>query len=134
MKWKIDMKVKDYIRNWSNQEIDTEYKGVTANIEIKDNNCKLKLEGDENIKNVFQLLWELLFLYDGYFYEPTSYEIDGVKKECEELITLPFYKTDKKWYCAELLGRGQRDLSSEVLEKYDNFRNTSISDKNLLNF
>ena len=95
MKWQVDMKVKDYIRNWSDQEIHTEYKGVTANIKIKDNNCKLELEGEENVKIVFQLLWELLFLYDGYFYEPISYEIDGVKMECKELITLPFYKTDK---------------------------------------
>ena len=31
MKWQVDMKVKDYIRNWSDQEIHTEYKGVTAN-------------------------------------------------------------------------------------------------------
>ena len=35
MKWQVDMKVKDYIRNWSDQEIHTEYKGVTANIKIK---------------------------------------------------------------------------------------------------
>lgn len=131
MKWQVDMKVKDYIRNWSDQEIHTEYKGVTANIKIKDNNCKLELEGEENVKIVFQLLWELLFLYDGYFYEPISYEIDGVKMECKELITLPFYKTDKMWYCSELLGRAQRDLSSEVLEKYDKFRNTGISDKKM---
>ena len=26
MKWQVDMKVKDYIRNWSDQEIHTEYK------------------------------------------------------------------------------------------------------------
>lgn len=51
--------------------------------------------------------------------------------ECKELITLPFYKTDKMWYCSELLGRAQRDLSSEVLEKYDKFRNTGISDKKM---
>ena len=67
MKWQVDMKVKDYIRNWSDQEIHTEYKGVTANIKIKDNNCKLELEGEENVKIVFQLLWELLFLYDVLF-------------------------------------------------------------------
>ncbi|NSI06317.1 hypothetical protein G4970_16735, partial [[Ruminococcus] gnavus] len=50
MKWQVDMKVKDYIRNWSDQEIHTEYKGVTANIKIKDNNCKLELEG--KLKNM----------------------------------------------------------------------------------
>lgn len=131
MKWMVNMKVKDYVRNWSDQEIYTEYKGISVDIKIKDTNCALILEGDENVKDVFQLIWELLFLYDGYFYEPVSYEIDGHKKDCKELITLPFYKTDQKWYCSELLGRSQRDLSSEVIEKYDKFRNTGISDKKM---
>lgn len=131
MKWMINMKVKDYVRNWSDQEIYTEYKGISADIKIKDTNCVLFLEGDENIKDVFRLIWELLFLYDGYFYEPVLYEVDGHKKNCKELITLPFYKTDEKWYNSELLGRSQRDLSSEVLKKYDKFRNTNISDKKM---
>lgn len=131
MKWIVNMKIKDYVRNWSDQEIKTEYKGVRADIKIKDTNCELVLEGSENIKAVFQLIWELLFLYDGYFYEPISYEVDGHKKDCKELITLPFYKTDKKWYYSELLGRSQRNLSSDVLEEYDKFRNASISDKKM---
>ena len=131
MKWNVNMKIKDYIRNWSDQEINTTYKGVCANIKIKDTNCELILEGDENIKKVFQLIWELLFLYDGYFYEPILYEIDGYKKDCNELITVPFYKTDKKWYYSELLGRAQRNLSTDVLEKYDKFRNMGISDKKM---
>lgn len=131
MKWIINMRVKDYIRNWSDQEIHTDYKGVHADIKIKDTNCEMILEGGQNIKSVFRLIWELLFLYDGYFYEPISYEIDGYKRDCKELITVPFYKTDKKWYYSELLGRAQRNLSSEVLEKYDIFRNTDISDKKM---
>lgn len=131
MKWIVNMKIKDYVRNWSDQEINTEYKGVHADIKIKDTNCEVILEGAENIKIVFQLIWELLFLYDGYFYEPISYEVDGHKKECKELITVPFYKTDKKWYFSELLGRSQRNLSSEVLKKYDEFRNTGISNKKM---
>lgn len=131
MKWMVKLKVKDYIRNWSDQEIHTEYKGVSADIKIKDTNCIIILEGDKNIEDVFRLIWELLFLYDGYFYEPMTYEIDGHKKDCKELIFLPFYKTDKKWYCSELLGRSQRNLSSEVLGKYDKFRNTGISDKKM---
>lgn len=131
MKWLINMKVKDYVRNWSDQEISTEYRGINANIKINGTDCVLFLEGDENIKDVFRLIWELLFLYDGYFYEPVLYEVNGYKKDCKELFTLPFYKTDSKWYYSELLGRSQRDLSSEVLKKYDKFRNTGISDKKM---
>ncbi|MBC5687910.1 hypothetical protein H8S37_03010 [Mediterraneibacter sp. NSJ-55] len=131
MKWIVNMKIKDYVRNWSDQEIKTEYKGVCADIKIKDTNCELILEGNENIKTVFKLIWELLFLYDGYFYEPISFEIDGHKKDCKELFTLSFYKTDKKWYHSELLGRSKRNLATNVLEKYDKFRNMSISDKKM---
>lgn len=131
MKWIVNLKIKEYVRNWSNQEIYTEHNGVCVEIKIENINCELILEGDENIKTVFQLIWELLFLYDGYFYEPTSLEIDGHKKDCKELFTAPFYKTDKKWYCSELLGRAKRDLSTSVLEKYDKFRNMSISDKKM---
>lgn len=77
MKWQVDMKVKDYIRNWSDQEIHTEYKGVTANIKIKDNNCKLELEGEENVKIVFQRLYNTS-LSDGSRIETNGnyYEID----------------------------------------------------------
>ena len=58
-------------------------------------------------------------------------ELCGNEKDCEELIILPFYKTDKKWYRSELLGRAQRNLSPDVLGKYDKFRNTGISDKKM---
>ena len=50
MNWMVKFKVKDYIRNWSDQKIYTEYKGVNADIKIKDTNCIVILEGDENIK------------------------------------------------------------------------------------
>ena len=131
MKWTVNMKVKDYVRNWSDQEIHTEYKGVNIDIKIKDTNCVLVLEGEENVDDVFRLVWELLFLYDGYFYKPVSYEIDGCKKESKDLVILPFYVTDERWNYSELLGRAQRDLSSEVIEKYDRFRNTGIYDKKM---
>lgn len=125
------MKVKDYVRSWSNQAIHTEYLGVQADIRIKDTNCEIILEGDGDIKKVFRLIWELLFLYDGYFYEPISYEIDGTPRNYNELISVDFYKTDKKWYCSELLGRATRNLSPEVLEAYDKFRNTDMSTKKM---
>ena len=37
MKWTVNMKVKDYVRNWSNQDIHTEYARVTVDIKIKGN-------------------------------------------------------------------------------------------------
>ena len=128
MKWQVDMKVKDYIRNWSDQEIHTEYKGVTANIKIKDNNCKLELEGEENVKIVFQLLWELLFLYDGYFYEPISYEIDGVKWNVKSLLHYHFINRQNVVLFRIIRESTKRPVIRSV-RKYDKFRNTGISDK-----
>lgn len=131
MKWIISMKVKDYIRDWSDQEINTEYDGVNVNISIKDMNCTMILEGVDNVEKTFRLVWELLYLYDGYFYEPISYDVDGVKKNPRDLIKLELYKTDKKWYSSELLGRSERDLSTDVISRYDKFRNESISEKKM---
>lgn len=79
MKRTVNMKVKDYVRNWSNQDIHTEYAGVIIDINIKDTNCMIFLEGNQNIEDVFRLIWKLLSLYDGYFYEPIYYEVDGKK-------------------------------------------------------
>ncbi len=55
--------------------------------------------------------------------------MDGNIKNYKELIKLVFLKMDKKWYCSELIGRLERKLSMEVLEEYDRFWNTVISDK-----
>lgn len=131
MKWIISMKIKDYVRNWSNQEIETKYEGVDVRVSIRDTTCIIILEGDENVEKTFRLVWELLYLYDGYFYEPISYDVDGIKKNPEDLIMLDLYKTDKKWYGSELLGRSERDLSTDVISKYDKFRNESISDRKM---
>lgn len=131
MKWTVKMKVKDYVRDWSDQKLHTEYKGVSVDIEIKDISCEIVLLGKSNIEEVFRLVWELLFLYDGYFYEPVSFEVDGEIKDAKELIRVAFYRTDKKWYSSELLGRAERDLSTEILEKYDIFRNTGMVDKKM---
>lgn len=32
MKWMVNMKIKYYVCNWSNQEIYTEYKGISVDI------------------------------------------------------------------------------------------------------
>lgn len=132
MKWIVKLKVKDYVRNWSNQKIHTAYKDVSVEIDINDLICTMILEGKEHIKEVFYLVWELLSFYDGYFYEPILYEVDEHILSCDELFLVAFYKTDKLWHGSELIGRSQRNLSTYVIEKYDKFRNAGISDKKML--
>lgn len=131
MKWEVIFRIKDSIRSWSDQTIDTSYDGVAVHIEIKDLECRLELEGEKNVSETFYLIWELLFLYDGYFYEPVFYTVDGKETDAESLIRLKFYSTDKKWYSSALLGRNERNLSAEVIEKYAEFRNAGMADKKM---
>lgn len=53
------------------------------------------------------------------------------KKDREELIKLGYFKTDKKWHGAELIWRSTRDLSTEVIDRYDKFRNEGMADKKM---
>jgi hypothetical protein len=131
MIWEICFAVKDYARSWSDQEIVTRYKGVTAQIVIKNLECKMRLAGEENVEEVFYLLWELLFLYDGYFYEPQNFLVDGIEKSTDDLIRVEFYNTASTWYSSELLGRGKRDLSETVIEQYNLFRNAGMSEQKM---
>lgn len=125
MTWMIELQVKDYVRNWSNQEIDTAFKGSLAHIKIKDLKCTINIDGNA-AEELFYLIWEMLFLYDGYFYKPISLVIDGVRKDASKLVCVPFYDTDIKWYDSGLLGRAQRDLSPNVIAAYEKFRNCGI--------
>ena len=131
MKWEVIFRIKDSIRSWSDQTMDTSYDGVAVHIEIKDLECRMELEGEKKVLETFYLIWELLFLYDGYFYEPVFYTVDEKEIDAESLIRLKFYSTDKKWYSSALLGRNERNLSAEVIEKYAEFRNAGMADKKM---
>lgn len=130
MMWKVELQVKDYVREWSNQIVDTGFKNTTAHIEISGKTCKMCIEGEES-EGLFYLLWELLSLYDGYFYKPVSVVIDGKQTDASELKKVSFYSTDVKWHNSELLGRAQRDLSPNVITEYTKFRNFGIKDHSI---
>lgn len=133
MEWRVQLAVKDYVRNWSNQKISTKYKDVMVDIFITDLVCDMTLIGEKGlIEETFYLIWELLFLYDGYFYEPKKFVENGNEKNPNLLVQLPFYKTDSVWYkSSELLGRGNRELTTEVIKEYALFRNTDMSCKKM---
>ena len=131
MEWKVSFDIKDYIRDWSDQKIQTIYMGISINIEIKDTECTVILKGEKDVEKTFYLIWELLFLYDGYFYEPKELIINGCRQDVNSLIKLPFYKSDKLWHSSELLRRGNRIFSIDVLDAYDVFRNTGTKNKKM---
>ncbi|MCM1267841.1 MAG: hypothetical protein NC302_08055 [Bacteroidales bacterium] len=119
------MEIGDYIRSWSNQQIRTEFESVDISIEIKDRKCSMILEGKaETVKKAFYIVWEVLFLYDGYFYSPLKLTIDDEEKNIDDLIRVAFYKSGRQWISsAILLGRAERNLSENVLKKFDKMRN-----------
>lgn len=74
----------------------------------------------ERLDNLIYGIWEMCCLFDGYFYKPTRYVVDGIVKPPEQLIRLKFYRTDKKWAETGLMLRkfDSLPLSKEIIEKY----------------
>lgn len=127
--------LKSNITSWSNQECNTKMSdGAEIDIYIDKNECKVKISHEilETAKDYLYLVWELLTWYDGYFYKPINYLIDGKKQDANSLITLHMYSTDEKWISSALLiGRNQRCFSEEIILKYKNLRNKTRTDKSM---
>lgn len=133
MVWEVEMEVGDHIRSWSDQLIKTEFDGVNISIDIKDRKCNMVLEGEsETVSKAFYLVWEVLFLYDGYFFEPLRLIIDGEEKSVDSLIKVAFYKSGHNWISsAILLGRAERNLSENILKAFDKMRNEGKKDEKM---
>ena len=70
MKWKIELRTSNNPAAWTNQRINTVYDSTDISIDITGTKCCIVIDGDTNNRDIFNNLWELLFLYDGYFYIP----------------------------------------------------------------
>lgn len=104
-----------------------QYNGVKIEITYTGKQCVVQANGDkEEAVNVIRFIWELAFLYDGYFYKPKKYIEDGQEISVEKLYFLKFYKTDKNWYNAAVsLYENTISFSEKELQAYDDFRNIS---------
>ncbi len=104
-----------------------QYNGVKIEITYMGKQCVVQANGDkEKSVNIIRIIWELAFLYDGYFYRPKKYIEDGQEISVEKLYFLKFYKTDKNWYNAAISLHENTILFSEKgLQVYDDFRNIS---------
>lgn len=133
MVWEVEMGVGDHIRSWNDQQIKTGFDGVNISIDIKDRKCNMVLEGEsETVPKAFYLIWEVLFLYDGYFFEPQRLMIDGEEKSVDSLIKVAFYKSGYNWISsAILLGRAKRNLSENILKAFDKMRNEGKKDEKM---
>ena len=101
------------------------FQNVTGKAEQGISKFAVLLEGErEEIINVFRNIWELTFLYDGYFYAPYQYTVDGIDENLEELYFLSYYRTGNIWRnSATTLVGSDKDFSEERIAQYSEFRN-----------
>lgn len=102
-----------------------DYQKGSGKLEQEAQKFIVSLEGNaENVIDVLRNIWELAFLYDGYFYTPCKYTIDGVDENVEKLYFLSFYNAGKIWRnCASTLVGVDKDFSEARISKYSEFRN-----------
>ena len=125
MKITVDFKTKFNIEKNIMPLQTINYKNVFGQLEQDAQKFTVALEGDaENIIDVLRNIWELAFLYDGYFYTPYKYIVDGYDDNVEKLYFLSFYHTGRIWRdCACTLVGECKDFSVERISQYSEFRN-----------
>lgn len=118
--------IKDIISEKA-EEQQMQYNGVEISITYEGKRCIIKANGDKEVAvSIIRTIWELAFLYDGYFYRPKKYIEDGQEISVEKLYFLQFYKTDKNWYnVAVSLHENTIHYLVKELQVYDDFRNIS---------
>ncbi len=131
----VHLFLKSNILSWSDQSWYSELSnGAKIKIIIAYTDCKVIIEYNtlDEAKELFYTIWELLAWYDGYFYKPTKYIVDGKMQEVDELYRVNMYKTDKKWVdSGTLIGRNQRDFSEDIINRYLNIRNADRKNKSM---
>lgn len=126
MEWYVQFEMKQYRDSWSNQNIGFHVRESDVSVIMSGTKCELKISGNklDDIEDMFYAIWELLFLYDGYFYIPKVYEVDDIAQEVSSLYRVKMYKTAKVWInAATLLAKGNRILDGGLISNYMKFRN-----------
>ena len=110
------------------------YQKVFGKLEQETERFIISLEGDSlDVIEVFRNIWELMFLYDGYFYTPCKYVVDGADENVKKLFFLSFYNTGKTWRnCASSLMGADKDFSEERRLKNGELRNKSRTSGDML--
>ena len=110
------------------------YQKVFGKLEQETERFIISLEGDSlDVIEVFRNIWELMFLYDGYFYIPCKYVVDGADENVKKLFFLSFYNTGKTWRnCASTLMGADKDFSEERRLKNGELRNKSRTSGDML--
>lgn len=121
----VDFETKINANNNIMQLKNFKFQNVSGRLEQEAKKFLVQLEGnDEDVLSALRYIWELLCLYDGYFYAPRNYIVNGVNENIEKLYFLSFYQTGRIWRnCATTLVGADKDFSEERMLKYSEFRN-----------
>lgn len=125
MKIKIVYTMKKYRKEWCDQIISDIVNDIKFQIIIQDGKCEMELvgENENELNDIICLIWELLALYDGYFYIPVKTEYNDAEGDICELFKAKIYRTSRIWInCATLLARNKRCINEEIIHKYKAFR------------
>lgn len=121
----VHFETKMNIQEKDTQKQEIQYYDVSGSICQENGLCVIQLRGNKVlIIETLRIVWELNFLYDGYFYKPIKYMVDGKEKDPLDLYFLSFYKIGKIWKNVASPLVDSKDFSEEKLLAYYTFRNT----------
>lgn len=125
MRITVEFETKPNVNTNIMQPQNINFRNVSGNLIQETKKFVIFLEGNaEDVIEVFRNIWELAFLYDGYFYKPCKYNVDGIDVNVEKLYFLSYYKTGKTWRnCASTLVGADKDFSEKRILDYTEFRN-----------
>ena len=130
----IEFTTKQVLGNDILQEQRIAVQNVTGTIKQENERFILELVGEkEEVLCILRSIWELASLYDGYFYRPVNYVIDGEEQTVKDLHFLSYYNTGGIWMSSAVaLAGSNKDFSNERISKYNSFRNQSRPDGKLI--
>lgn len=88
----VEFETKPNVNTNIMQPQNIDFQNVSGNLIQETKKFMVSLENNaEDVIEVLRSIWELSSLYDGYFYKPCKYNVDGIDVNVEKLYFLSFY-------------------------------------------
>lgn len=133
MKSSVTFTKKNDARGWTNQdEVIFSYDGCRVSLIWDPTSATIEVEGAdaETRRAIILSLWEMCFLYDGYFYTPKSYLDGETAISLKSLFPLNLYESSQDVVrSARPLCQSDRDITAATLSEYRSLRNYGIEQR-----
>lgn len=128
MKSSVTFTKKNDARGWTSQEeVAFDYDGCRVSLAWDPESVAIEVEGADGRtrRAIILSLWEMCFLYDGYFCTPESYLDGETAISLKSLFPLDFYKSSQSIVRgARPLCQSDRDINASTLAAYSDLRNS----------